>query len=94
VGTSFENNDLEAALDDFYGTGSIYADRGHPISSALENGTVFRPYDTVTEAVAVVPSGGTVAITEGTYFDDTFVIGSDGKSMTLLAPVGAVSIGD
>lgn len=96
-GTSFENDDLEAAIQDFKGTNVIYVDSGHSVSSALESGTVLRPYDTVSEAVTEVSSGGIISIVKGTYSrtaGNTFTLGVDGKSMMLEAPVGTVTIGN
>ena len=48
-------------------------------------------------AVAVVPSGATVAIVAGDYpaaLGNTFVAGADGRAMTLTAHVGFVRIGN
>ena len=72
-------------------------DAGHPVSSGLENGTVLRPYDTVAEGVNAATSGAQIRIVAGTYSKaagNTFTLGEDGKSMTLLAPVGSVVIGN
>lgn len=96
-GTSFENNALESALQNFFGSNVIYVDVGHPISSALENGTVLRPYDTVLEGITAATSGDQIRIVAGTYSKaagNTFTLGADGKSMLLLAPVGTVTIGN
>jgi V8-like Glu-specific endopeptidase len=96
-GTSFENDALESALQNFFGSNVKYVDVGHPISPALENGTVLRPYDTVLEGVTTVSSGGQVRIVAGTYSaaaGNTLTLGADGKSMLLLAPVGSVTIGN
>jgi hypothetical protein len=62
----------------------------------LENGTIFHPYDTVTEAVAAVASNGVVSIVAGSYTKaaNTLTIGDDGKPMTIEAPVGSVTIGN
>jgi len=57
---------------------------------------VFRPWNTVTEAVSGVSNGGRVVIVEGSYSaasGNTFLAGEDGKSMTFLVPVGGVTIG-
>jgi len=99
-GTSFENNNLEDAIHTFPGdtveyTDYKYADHDHPI--AFEDGTVFRPYNTVKEAVDSVATGGIVSIVKGTYpasDGNTFIVGDDGKAMILEAPVGTVIIGE
>lgn len=48
-------------------------------------------------AVAAGPDGGQVAIVKGSYpasAGNTFTAGGDGKAMTLIAPVGTVTIGN
>ena len=86
-GTGFENDDLENAIQTFPGPNVVYADKDHPV--ALEDGGVFRPFDTIGEAVTAVPAGGIVSIVTGSY-DETLTIN---KAMTLTAPVGMVNIG-
>ena len=94
-GTSFENDSLENAINTFPGNNVRYVDNIHP-GSTPRNGTVMRPYETVTEAVNAVPSGGIVSIVRGTYSaaaGNTFIAGADGKAMLFQAPVGSVIIG-
>lgn len=96
-GTSFENDNLENAIELFPGSNVVYADVGHPVSSANENGTVLRPYNTVAEAISAVVSNGIVSIVAGSYSKaagNTFTIGADGKRVTIVAPVGTVYIGN
>ncbi len=88
-GTSFENNDLENAINTASGSTTEYVDGAHV--SPSESGTVFHPWDTVAEAASAVPSGGTVAIVQGTYTAGGLVI--DGtKGFTITAPVGTVTL--
>ena len=91
-GTGFENDGLETAIRDFTGTNVRFVDVSHPV--AVENGTVFRPYNTVAEAVAAVPTGGIVSIVAGTYSAAAGNTITITKSMTLEAPVGSVYIGN
>jgi V8-like Glu-specific endopeptidase len=96
-GTSFENDNLEALLQSWPGASTVYVDNVQPPTAPAENGTIFRPFNTVTEAVTSVVSGGRIAIVEGNYTKaagNTMIMGADGKSFTLLAPVGTVTIGD
>jgi len=96
-GTSFENNGLEALLQNWPGPNTIYADAIQPPTSPTEDGTIFRPFNTVTEAVSSVISGGRISVVEGSYTraaGNTMTMGADGKSFTLLAPVGTVTIGN
>jgi hypothetical protein len=88
TGTSFENDGLENAIQTFpVGANVMYVDKDHPVSQ--EDGTVFRPYDTVAEAVTAVPSGGNILIVIGSYAEQITI----NKDVTLVAPVGVVVIG-
>ena len=87
-GTSFEVNALETAIDNHPGSNTVYADK---ISyGATENGTIYHPYDTVNEAVGIVPVGGKVSVVAGVYSDT----GVYSKQMLMVAPVGSAVIGD
>jgi hypothetical protein len=90
AGTSFENDNLETALRDFSGVGANvrHVDNGHIVAQALQDGTVFRPFDTLAEAVNSVPAGGVVSIVTGSYGGGITI----SKPMTLRAPVGPVTL--
>jgi hypothetical protein len=65
-------------------------------NAPAENGTIFQPFNTVTEAVTAVVSGGRISIVEGSYTraaGNTMIMGADGKSFAVEAPVGTVTIG-
>jgi V8-like Glu-specific endopeptidase len=87
AGTGFENNNLENAIQTFPGTNVEYVDRYHPV--ATENGTVFRPWNTVTEGVNGASSNAILSIVRGTYSESLTIT----KPLTLAAPVGTVIIG-
>jgi hypothetical protein len=87
VGTSFENDNLEDAVENFPGANVVYVDKGHTI--VIEDGTVFRPYDTILEAANAAPSGANISIVTGSY-NESMTLNSP---MTLTAPVGVVTIG-
>jgi V8-like Glu-specific endopeptidase len=97
-GTSFENDAFETAIHDFWtwelGPAYVYLDVGHP--EVAEDGSVLRPYDTMPEAVAAVPSGGVISVVTGTYpaATNTLTAGEDGKAIDFHVPVGGVVIGD
>jgi len=96
-GTSFENTNLESLIAVFPGANTRYVDVVQPPNAPAENGTIFQPFNTVTEAVASVVSGGRIAIVEGSYTKlngNTMTMGTGGKSFTVLAPVGTVTIGN
>ena len=90
AGTGFENDNLETALRNFSGVGVNvrHLDNGHPIGQALQDGTVFRPFDTLAEAVNSVPAGGVISIATGSYGGRITI----SKPMTLRAPVGPVTL--
>lgn len=86
-GTSFENDELADTLNTYLSHDIIYVDNGHP--ATIEDGTIFRPYDTVIEGVNGVPSGGLLCIVKGSYNESLTI----NKAITIIAPVGAVTIG-
>ena len=90
AGTSFENDDLEIALRNSSGVGATvrHLDSGHPVAQGLQDGTVFRPFDTLAEAVNSVPAGGVVSIVAGAYAGGVTI----NKPMTVTAPVGTVTL--
>lgn len=86
-GTGFENNNLENAIQSFAGSNVEYVDSGHPITT--ENGTVFRPWNTVQEAVDAASSNARLNIVKGSYPGSVLA----DKPLTLSAPVGSVILG-
>ncbi len=94
-GTSFEHDPLENAVQIFPGPNTQYVDLIR--YGAAENGTIFHPFDTVTEAVTAASSGAVISVVEGSYSaasGNTFTAGADGKSVRIEAPVGTVLIGN
>ena len=84
-------------LQSWPGVNTIYVDVVQPPTAPAENGTIFRPFSTITNAVSHVVSGGRISVVEGNYTKaagNTMLMGADGKSFTLLAPVGTVTIGN
>ena len=86
-GTSFTNSALQDALADYFGVPVVYVDAGH--LATVEDGSIFRPYDTLTEAVAAAPAGATINIVSANYSDTPSI----STPMTLTAPVGHVYLG-
>lgn len=89
AGTSFENDDLEAAIQAYLGPNVVYADRDHPI--ATEDGTVFRPFDTLLEAVNAAAANDVISLVNGSYDGETLVID---KALMFTTPTGAVVVGN
>jgi hypothetical protein len=92
--TGFANGSLGNVIQTFPGPVVEYVDSGHPDTS--EDGSVFQPHHTVTAAVAAAPSGALISIVRGGYpaaAGNIFTAGYDGRSLTLVAPVGSVRIG-
>lgn len=95
-GTSFGNNNLASALTNFFGPNVTYVDVAHPVFTAPENGTVFKPFDTVLEGITHAVTGSEIRIVQGGYpksDGNTFTVGEDGKSLLLTTPAGVVTIG-
>jgi len=61
AGTSLANDGLEAALQNFHGPNTIYVDTF--TSSINEDGTIFYPFDTVSEGINAAINGGQLFIT-------------------------------
>lgn len=92
TGTSFDNiSDIQAAINNFHGANTMYVDKGYSSSMmASANGELFRPYQSFTNGVDNVYTGGKLAVVKGTYN-----VTSDGattlvinKPMTIISPVG------
>ncbi len=84
---SFDDLQVRSAINDFWGPNRVYLDGAHP--EAVKDGTVFRPYATVVEAVAAAPSGGVLRVVKGIY-PGSFTIN---KALRIEAPVGTVTLG-
>ncbi len=96
-GTSFIQATLNQSLTEFLGVGTVHADSGWGPCIGACDGTVFEPHPNVAAAVQAVGDGRIVAVVRGSYpaaDGNTFTAGADGKSMTLMAPVGAATIGN
>ncbi len=90
-GTWFGLTTLENAIATVPGANTRYLDLVKA-PSGVEDGTVFRPHDTLAEAELAVPSGGILSIVAGTYTGSANR-GTFTKPITLVAPVGAVTLG-
>lgn len=94
-GTAFEVDALEIAVRNVTSSAAKFVDAGHPYAVSLGNGTIYRPYDTITEGLVNVVNGGIVSIVAGTYgsgVGSTILAGTDGKAFVIEAPVGSVVI--
>jgi hypothetical protein len=88
IGTSFEHNLLEAALQNFLGPNTVYVD-GVTFNDG-HNGTIFRPLHTVREGRDAAADGGILSIVPGRYNERlTF-----NRQLTIRAPIGGVTIGN
>ncbi len=90
-GTSFELDTLENAVAGVPGGNFRYLDLVKA-PGGTENGSVFQPHDTLTEAVNATPVNGGLAIVTGNYTGSAnrMILS---KPMTMTAPVGAVTFG-
>jgi hypothetical protein len=97
AGTWLGYNPLKSALNNFLGNNVWWVDALSPNIPLFQTGGVLNAFDRVSEATAVVPDGGTIAIVAGNYTaanGNTLTAGADGRAMTLMAHVGIVRIGD
>lgn len=93
-GTGFKNTKLEGALQSFQTTSAqqvTFVDGGHA-SGIVENGTVFKPYRSLEDAITHAAHGDIVSMTSGFYagWGITF---PKGMPLTLRATAGPVGIG-
>jgi hypothetical protein len=90
-GTWFGLNTLENAIATVPGPNTRYLDTVKAPDGA-EDGTVFHPHDTLAETALAVTPGGTISIVRGA-FTGPANRGTFTKQMTLIAPVGPVTLG-
>jgi V8-like Glu-specific endopeptidase len=89
VGTSFEVNALETAINNFPGPNTRYADWLHPLR-VQEDGTLFRPFASLGSAINATPNNGVCSMYVGVY---SLPAGTRlNRPMTLQAPIGGVVI--
>ncbi|MEM0941037.1 MAG: T9SS type A sorting domain-containing protein [Bacteroidota bacterium] len=88
-GSSFEADDLEKVIQDFGGTNVEYVDGNHLVAANLTNGTIMRPFRTVSEAISSVNDDAIISIAEGNYRETLYIT----QTLTIRAPVGGVTIG-
>lgn len=89
-GTSFELDMLENALAAVPGPNCRYLDTVKG-PGGFEDGSVYRPHDTLAEAITATPAGGRLSVVTGSYSAAGMTIT---KPMTISAPVGAASFGN
>ena len=97
AGTSFNQQNLATTVNTWPAATVRYLDTAS--STADVTGSIFRPYRTFSDAYNGTPTGGTLVLVAGTHPRTT--VGNTGtwcigqtKSITLRAPVGAVTIGN
>ena len=88
LGTSFELNELENAINGYWGNSVEQVDGSQP-PLLFPNGSIMQPWFFVENGINAVSTGGTVVIVEGSY-DEMVTVN---RAMTLRAPVGTVTIG-
>ncbi len=90
-GTLLENPDFTAAMDAFYGNQTVHVDSKHfkEQTGYTRDGTVHRPYNSFSTAVAAASSNDLLVLTKGAYQEGLTI----STPMRLIAPVGGVLIG-
>jgi len=96
-GTSFNQANLQAAVESFPGANTRYLDTVIYPGAPADTGSIFAPDHSLRAAYDRVPNGGIISIVRGNYsrtvFGNTGTFGNDGKTVRLEAPVGPVTIG-
>ncbi len=87
-GTSFELNELENFMNQFWGNSVEQVDKSQP-ALLSPNGSILRPWNSFASGVSALGNGGVLVVVQGSY-DETLTIN---KAMTIQAPVGVVTIG-
>lgn len=85
-GISFQYDNLEDAINDYYGTTTIHVSKVS--NTSIEDGSAFRPYDTLAEGQtnSTSNSTNTVILMTGTYNETNgFILN---KPMLLMSPAG------
>jgi len=89
LGTSFEVDALENAINGFLGANTMHVDNNHAMP-LTEGGTLMRPWNTFLEGANTVASGATVSVFTGSY---SVLAGTTiTRAMTVRASVGPVTI--
>lgn len=94
IGTSFDNDGLEAAIQTFPGNRTTYVDSVPWLYPGVgdpepQNGMVFSPFRTVADGVNSVEAGRVLSIVKGNYNERLTIT----KKMRIEAPAGKVIIG-
>lgn len=96
-GTSFNQPNLQATVENFPGPGTRYLDTVIYPGSPADTGSLFAPDHNLRNAYNHTPHGGIVSIVRGVYprgvAGNSGTFGTSGKSVRLEAPVGPVTIG-
>jgi V8-like Glu-specific endopeptidase len=96
-GTSFNQPNLRAAVENFPGANTRYPDTVIYPGSPADIGSIFAPDHNLRAAYNRTPSGGIISIVQGAYprtvIGNTGIFGDDGKSVRIEAPVGPFTIG-
>ena len=87
TGQRFDHAPLASALNNILGEGTVFVDNGYPNSAST--GTFLDPVSSVFEGISLSGSGGSVAITEGSYSE----VGVIDSAVKLFATSGNVRIG-
>lgn len=90
VGTGFGHDQLENAVQNFWGANTIYVDSAlYPnLAAGQRDGSIFRPHSTLGNGLNATPTGGNLVLTPNTYTGVT----TFNRAMTIRAPAGTATI--
>lgn len=75
IGTSTHTADKPTGVDETIGTGSQIFSVATTGNDTTGDGSLTNPYASITKALTVVTSGGTILVADGTYSEDTAATG-------------------
>jgi|GEM_PF-5815059 len=90
-GTGFKNTDFTNAMNTFYGSQTVHVDSKHfkEQTGYTRDGTVHRPYNSLSTAVTAASNNDVLVLTKGAYQEGLTI----STPVRLIAPTGGVSIG-
>lgn len=97
AGTHLGYNPLENGMQGYQGANTQWVDTALNHSAIFQFGAILFPWDGTANAMATAVNNGQVAIVEGSYpasSGNTFTVGTGDKAVKIIAPVGAVTIGN
>lgn len=88
-GQSFTATDVSNAVNAFPGVAVTYVDAAHPYASSNSEGSMYQPFNVLSDAINSAQAGAVLSVVTGVY-PGPFVIN---KALSIQAPVGPIILG-